>query len=317
MPCIYDSTRFLVSPSVSAFTTRTLRFRFTYGDPPDRFIDEPVMRAGGSGDRYYHRNQQYSITALTDSNGNVTERYAYTAYGTPTITDAAGTTLTTSADNNRYTYTGREWDESLDLYHYRARMYDAISRRFLGRDPIKNLRTIFNLYAGAFAAKGALDPGGNDWVMPWNPNAQWWYPFSAINPYGPPPPAPAPQGSSAIGSLIARTPPWMLLLAPCIAGALGSEAIDLLIEYFENGTIPNVDAGRRICAAVSGCAAGVCTVVLTVGILGTTATCGAYLLVGGTTLVGCVAASSAVCQMCDDFVGSRNPPAICRLRLPF
>ena len=100
------------------------------------YIDEPVMRAGVGALRYYHRGQQYSVTALTDSSGNVTERYAYTAYGTPTITDAAGAVLTASASNNRCLYTGREWDEKLSLYHYRARMYDAYSGRFLERDPI-------------------------------------------------------------------------------------------------------------------------------------------------------------------------------------
>ena len=73
------------------------------------------MRAGGSGDRYYHRNQQYSITALTDSSGNVTERYAYAGYGKLSVFDGAGATLATSADNNRYTYTGREWDETQHL----------------------------------------------------------------------------------------------------------------------------------------------------------------------------------------------------------
>ena len=101
-------------------------------------------------ERYYHRNQQYSITALTDSCGNVTERYVYTAYGTPTITDAAGATLATSADNNRYTYTGREWDETLSLYHFRARMYDSISGRFFSRDPIglAGGLNIFGIYSG-------------------------------------------------------------------------------------------------------------------------------------------------------------------------
>jgi RHS repeat-associated protein len=84
-----------------------------------------------------HRNQQYSITALTNGSGTVTERYAYTAYGTPTITDASGTVQTSSADNNRYTYTGREYDEALNLYHYRARMYDSVAGRFCSRDPIR------------------------------------------------------------------------------------------------------------------------------------------------------------------------------------
>jgi RHS repeat-associated protein len=85
---------------------------------------------------HYHRNQQYSITALTNGSGTITERYAYTAYGTPTITDASGTELTSSADNNRYTYTGREWDSQMRLYHYRARMYDSVAGRFCSRDPI-------------------------------------------------------------------------------------------------------------------------------------------------------------------------------------
>ena len=91
------------------------------------YIDEPVMRAGGSGDRYYHRNQQYSVVALTDSSGSIKERYSYSAFGTPAILDASGSTLTTSADNNRYSYTGREWDDALGLYHYRARLYGSVS----------------------------------------------------------------------------------------------------------------------------------------------------------------------------------------------
>ena len=131
------------------------------------YIDEPVVRAGSDDPRYYHRTQQYSITALTDSSGNVTERYAYTAYGTPTITDGAGATLTTSADNNRYTYTGREWDESLSLYHYRARMYDAISGRFLGRDPIGYLAISLGLHEYVLSNPTFyLDPLGLERKLP-------------------------------------------------------------------------------------------------------------------------------------------------------
>ena len=108
-------------------------FTYTYG----QYIDEPVTRHANDGSvRYYHRNQQYSITAITNGGGSIVERYAYSAYGTPTITDASGTTLTTSADNNRYMYTGREFDEALRLYHYRARMYDSSAGRFCSKDPI-------------------------------------------------------------------------------------------------------------------------------------------------------------------------------------
>lgn len=109
-------------------------YRYVYAS----YIDEPVLRYKpvGTESLYYHRNQQYSITALTNASGTIVERYAYSAYGVPTIADATGTVLTSSAYDNRYTYTGREWDEDLELYHYRARMYDPELGRFCGRDPI-------------------------------------------------------------------------------------------------------------------------------------------------------------------------------------
>jgi RHS repeat-associated protein len=90
----------------------------------------------GSESLYYHRNQQYSVTALTDGSGTIVERYAYSAYGVPTITNASATLRTESSYNNRYMYTGREWDQSLQMYHYRARMYDANLGSFCSKDPI-------------------------------------------------------------------------------------------------------------------------------------------------------------------------------------
>lgn len=74
-----------------------------------------VLRLGGDSPLYYHRNQQYSITALTDDSGTIVERSAYTAYGQVTFHDASGTVQTASAsNNNRYTYTGRQWGKCPD-----------------------------------------------------------------------------------------------------------------------------------------------------------------------------------------------------------
>jgi len=81
-------------------------------------------------------NQQYSITAVTTSTGAIAERYAYSAYGEPTILDASASVLNSSAINNRYTYTGREWDATLSLHHFRARWMSPSAGRFLTRDPI-------------------------------------------------------------------------------------------------------------------------------------------------------------------------------------
>jgi RHS repeat-associated protein len=109
----------------------------------------------------YHRNQQYSITAMTTSTGAVAERYAYTAYGQPTIASASGSVLTSSAVGNRYTYSGREWDETLGIHHFRARWMSPMTGRFLGRDPIGYVDGL-NLYNSYFVPN-KLDPNGNKW----------------------------------------------------------------------------------------------------------------------------------------------------------
>ncbi|QDV45599.1 tRNA3(Ser)-specific nuclease WapA precursor [Stieleria neptunia] len=106
----------------------------------------------------YHGTQQYSVNALTDSSGTIKERYAYDAYGNLSIFDGSGTARTSTAEGNRYTYTGREYDDGLDLYHYRARMYDSIAGRFCSRDPIGYWDGPA-IYRGVRALTG-LDPVG-------------------------------------------------------------------------------------------------------------------------------------------------------------
>jgi RHS repeat-associated protein len=114
----------------------------------------------------YHRNQQYSITAITTSTDTVADRYAYMAFGQPTILNASGTVLTSSAVGNRYTYTGREWDETLGLHHFRARWMSPLAGRFLGRDPIGYLGSPFNAHE-FFESKSlsVIDPIGL-WIAP-------------------------------------------------------------------------------------------------------------------------------------------------------
>jgi len=79
-----------------------------------------------------------------------------------TIADSSGSVISDSAIANRYTYTGREWDEGLSLYHYRARMYDAVSGRFVSSDPIGFEGSKWNLFE--FLSSCPLintDPSGN------------------------------------------------------------------------------------------------------------------------------------------------------------
>ncbi|MFN9411582.1 MAG: RHS repeat domain-containing protein [Pirellula sp.] len=93
-----------------------------------------------------HSNQQYSVTAVTTSAGAIAERYAYSAYGEPTTLNGSGSAIGSSSISNRYSYTGREWDSTVGLYHFRARWMSPKTGRFLGRDPIAFEGSEWNLY---------------------------------------------------------------------------------------------------------------------------------------------------------------------------
>jgi len=135
-------------------------YRYLYAS----YIDEPVMRWETAEDEavYCHRNQQYSIIALTDDAGAIVERYSYTAYGEPAFFTGAGTLLSETVVGNRFTYTGSEYDSVTRLYHYRARMYDLQLGRFLGRDPI-GYHDGGNLYA-SYLRLSKVDPSGNETI---------------------------------------------------------------------------------------------------------------------------------------------------------
>ncbi|MBX3416802.1 MAG: RHS repeat-associated core domain-containing protein [Pirellulaceae bacterium] len=73
---------------------------------------------------------------------------------------AIGTLRTTSSYNNHYTYTGREWDPDLNLYHFRARLYDPIAGRFITRVPlgfVDGMGTYSNYFFISWT-----DPNGTD-----------------------------------------------------------------------------------------------------------------------------------------------------------
>ncbi len=101
------------------------------------FISTTVERANSlESNSEYCCSQQFSIVALTNSSGAITERYANSAYGEPVLCNPSGTDISASAKDNRVLYTGRELDAGLRLYHFRTRLYETGIGRFLGRDPI-------------------------------------------------------------------------------------------------------------------------------------------------------------------------------------
>jgi hypothetical protein len=62
----------------------------SYLDEPRAMIDVDTSETI----YYYHQNRLYNVAAMTDSSGNVVERYTFSAYGLPLILTGAGTDTT-------------------------------------------------------------------------------------------------------------------------------------------------------------------------------------------------------------------------------
>ncbi|MBZ0318928.1 MAG: hypothetical protein K8L91_21110 [Anaerolineae bacterium] len=75
---------------------------------------------------YYLSDGQGSTRALLNGTGDLTDTYAYTAFGE--MYNQTGSTL------NSYLYTGQQFDSLTGLYSLRARYYDPNAGRFVSRD---------------------------------------------------------------------------------------------------------------------------------------------------------------------------------------
>ncbi|MGI8821088.1 MAG: RHS repeat domain-containing protein [Chthoniobacterales bacterium] len=109
-------------------------------------IDEIVKRSTDDGDVYYHHDALGSTVALTNNIGTVVERYSYDIYGAPAFSDGSGNASGSSANGNRFLFTGREWLTNAASYDYRNRIYSPSLGRFLQTDPIRFKGRDTNLY---------------------------------------------------------------------------------------------------------------------------------------------------------------------------
>jgi RHS repeat-associated protein len=88
------------------------------------------------------------VTAVTDTNGAVEERYSYTPYGEVTVLDPNfGVDSDGVSDmQNEILYTGRRLDPETGLQLNRNRFYAAHLGRWVNRDPIGYEGGSWNLY---------------------------------------------------------------------------------------------------------------------------------------------------------------------------
>ena len=96
----------------------------------------PVLNENNNNSYYYHQNELNSVEAITNSNGNLIERYQYDAYGKPTIFDSANNAISSSIAGNRFAFSGQEYDSASSSYHFQFRNYSPATGTFNQRDLI-------------------------------------------------------------------------------------------------------------------------------------------------------------------------------------
>jgi RHS repeat-associated protein len=120
--------------------------------------------------RYFHRDYQGSVTAISDEAGTVIERLAYEPFGKRRYASGApDTTDSIKGVNTTRGYTGHEHLDAIGLIHMNGRVFNPLLSRFLSPDPgvpyAEDLQS-FNRYS--YTRNNPLsydDPSGFDDAM--------------------------------------------------------------------------------------------------------------------------------------------------------
>jgi RHS repeat-associated protein len=115
---------------------------------------------------YYAQDHEGSVTHLLDSSGNNIETYKYDAFGAPTFYNGSGTQIASTAYNNRFLFTGREYAATyrntyipaFTFYEYRTRAYNPALGRFMSEDP------------KGFVRRAGLGKASGDWSFTAHPD---------------------------------------------------------------------------------------------------------------------------------------------------
>ncbi len=136
-------------------------------------VDRPFYKTRFSSDGsvvegrdFYHADANLRVHHVTDSSGNVAEKYVYNAYGRRTILDSSDTVLTSTGIGNRIGFQGREhedlvgYGQDAGLTFHRNRFYDPDVGRWMRRDPV-GYGAGFNTYRFTFNRPNTfVDPSG-------------------------------------------------------------------------------------------------------------------------------------------------------------
>ena len=116
--------------------TDTTILTHVYGLGIDNEVSYQYEELSGLVDIWAHRDDLNSLTSITDSNGDVLERYEYGDYGKVLFLDATGISIPSTSYQAIHLYTGRSLITGIGMYDYRYRVMEPETGRFIQQDPI-------------------------------------------------------------------------------------------------------------------------------------------------------------------------------------
>jgi RHS repeat-associated protein len=175
----------------------------------------------------------YNVTSMTDSSGDVVERYRYDPYGNVTVLNPDGSvegdgTAASSVYGWIYLYQDMRLDVTTGIYDDDKRQtYDPSLGRFLQQDPAGDVNgpNTYQLEEGNSVDR--VDPSGEDvaggyplpGMFPGMFNPPWTPPPYPYAPTPPTPPAPAPDPAPVSQWITDNIAPWFLS-NPGLAGSM-------------------------------------------------------------------------------------------------
>ncbi len=134
---VYDPTASV--PAVVYEQGPTHRY-FNIREPDGSLVSRETYNAGGNliASRTYHYDGLGSTVALTDENGQVTDKYSYDEWGNVTPDSGNVTTDNPYQYVGRYGYYTHYQEPDFKLLQLGVRYYDPEIGRFTSRDPIKD-----------------------------------------------------------------------------------------------------------------------------------------------------------------------------------
>ncbi|MGK3959481.1 RHS repeat-associated core domain-containing protein [Sorangium sp. So ce118] len=154
---------------VTAAASGTVEHRY-HVHSPERLV--AIVTRGGpdDGTRYVHVDHLGSVDALTDEDGDVSERRSYDPFGqrrNPVWGERAPASFSSETMQG---FTGHESDDELGLVNMKGRIYDPKLGRFLTTDPIVSIPFYgqsWNPYSYVLNNPLAyVDPGGFQEALP-------------------------------------------------------------------------------------------------------------------------------------------------------